>query len=131
MRDRRGSDVLFVVMGWVILAGGFLHAFGGWPPLSAALRAAGVDASIAAGLAVGWMFGSAAMVAMGLCVLVAARHLRSGDALAAQVGSCVGGAWLTFGIGASVYRFPNPHFLFFIVVGGLLVAASRLSGRPA
>jgi hypothetical protein len=62
-------------------ASSLAHAFGGWPPLARELAGHGVPGDLAGGMAVGWLFGSGAMAACGVLVLLARRELRRGVAL--------------------------------------------------
>jgi hypothetical protein len=109
-----------IVSGVLMFIGGFAHALAGWPALSAALDAQHVDSDLIAAIAIGWMFGSTAMLALGIIVLMGFRAVRRGVA-SSRIGPFVAGAaYLVFGTGALFYRFPNLHFLPFIVVGAIL-----------
>jgi len=120
------------VLGALLLVSAAAHAFAGWPPMARALRAAAVDANIIAALSIGWLFGSAAMAAFGVLVLFSARGNGEREPLARRVVAVVGLTYLLFGAAAFAYRFPNPHFLFFIGMGAALCAAGligRVSSR--
>ncbi len=117
-------EVTILVLGALIFAAGFAHAFGGWPPLSAELARSGVDPGIRGALGVGWMFGSASMWGFGLLVVACFFHLRRDVRLAKWVALIVGLVFLAFGGGAYLARDFNPHFLAFVAVGGLLTAAA-------
>lgn len=109
-----------VVSGILMIFGGFAHAVAGWPAMAAALAEQGIDPNLAGALAVGWSFGSIAMLSMGVTVLLSLRALRRGVRDAFGIAMTAGLAYVVFGLGAFAYRFPNPHFLFFIVVGIML-----------
>jgi hypothetical protein len=69
-------EFTILVLGLLIFAAGFAHAFAGWPPLAAELANSGVDAGVRGALAVGWTFGSASMHGFGVLVIVCFFHLR-------------------------------------------------------
>lgn len=115
------------VQRWSGFAGGALlvlsslaHAFLGWPPFRAALRAADVDARLAGALAVGWYFGSVAMLTFGVIVLRAAWKLSEDAESARGPVKPIAIAYLLFGFSAFLMRDFNPHFLVFILTGSLL-----------
>jgi hypothetical protein len=112
-----------LVCGLLVAASSLPHALAGWPALAAELRALSVGDELIGGLAVGWWFGSASFVAMGIAVLLAWRELVT-SALAWKVVATVGAALAIFGAGALAYRRGNPHFLGFLGVGVALVAAA-------
>lgn len=127
---RRIADAGLLVAGIAMIAAGIAHAFGGWPPLGSALAALGAARDLAGPLAVGWAFGSLAMVAFGAIVLLGRRDCRHGGAMGAAACRVVGVAYMVFGVGATVYRWPNPHFLGFIALGVLaLLPAARRPGH--
>ena len=128
MRRTLGSGGI-LVSGLLMVAGAFAHAFAGWPQLAGALREGGADPHLVVVLGIGWVFGSIAMVAMGLVAIVGFFAIRRGGPLARGPGLVVGATYLAFGIGAFIYRFPNPHFLFFIVLGLLLSVSLLASPR--
>ena len=105
------------------------HALLGWPPFASELRSAGLSPDLIAGLATGWYFGSAAMVALGLAVLVSARHLSSSRPAYLATLS-VGVVYLAFGAAASVARFPKPQPLMFLALG-LLITFAAISAQRA
>lgn len=97
------GKVLANVGGILMLASSVPHALLGWPASADKLLASGVDPDLVAGLAVGWYFGSAAMLAMGGVVLLAAIS----------------------------YRSFNPPLFSFAVIGALLLLSSVMArGAP-
>ena len=65
-------SILGLVAGLLLIASSAAHAFLGWPPFGAALAEAGIEGDIIGALAVGWYFGSTAMLVFGVIVLAAA-----------------------------------------------------------
>lgn len=114
--------VVIAVAGALMLLSSIAHTALGWPAMAEALRAAGAPADLAGALSVGWYFGGATMVASGLIVLTSALRLRRRDLSGILPVRIVGATWLLFGVAALVARDLNPHFLLFVVLGGLAVA---------
>lgn len=104
------------------------HGLLGWPALQGELEAAGVSAVLQQGLRIGWLFGSAAMVIMGLVGLLAARAMPRGNPLAWQVACVVGGAYAAFGVWALAASAGDPFFAVFIVPG-MALALGAWSSR--
>ena len=127
--------VAAVVSGILMILGGIAHGLAGWPAMAKALSEQGIDSDLAGALAVGWSFGSIAMLSMGVTVLLSLRALRRGVRDALGIALTAGLAYVVFGLGAFAYRFPNPHFLFFVAVGIVLclslVGCSRAAGCDA
>jgi hypothetical protein len=122
-----------IVGGLLIAASSFAHAFAGWPPLREALVATGVGADLLGALAAGWIFGSVAMLVLGLLAALDGARLRAGTATSLAAARLVGLAYLAFGLAAYVARDLNPHFLGFVALGLLvgLPALGPARRRPA
>ncbi len=115
----RTRAILGIVLGALVFASGFAHAFLGWPPLGEALAQAGLDSDTSRALRVGWNFGSAAMFAFGLIVAGNGMALlRGGDPPAAPVW-IVAAAFFFFGLGAFLRASRSAHFVAFMVIGVL------------
>lgn len=128
MRRRLGL-ALILVGGLGFLASAGAHALVGWPTFAAALAALRADPETTAGLAVGWTFGSSAMGTYGVLVLGGWNALRRGRAGGAAIVATIGASYFLFGAAALAYRFPQLHFVAFMVHGTLLVAGAWLA-RP-
>jgi hypothetical protein len=116
------------VRGFLIrLAGAFMvlsavaHAVAGWPPMRLRLERLGADADLVAGLAAGWYFGSVAMAAFGVIVLLAGWRLRRGDESGLAAVRVIAASYVLFGGIALLALGLNPFFLLFVATG--LVAA--------
>ena len=120
---RKARKAVGVIAGLMILISALAHAFLGWPAMAEALDdvitddAGAVD--LLGALAVGWYFGSMAMVVFALIVLRMA--LRDADTCA---GRFIAVGYLVFGLAAWLARDFNPHFLIFVAIGALLAAFS-------
>ena len=106
------------------------HALLGWPAMAQQLLASSVSPDIVAGLAVGWYFGSVAMVALGAVVLAAASHVAS-QTWAYRSAWFVGLAYIVFGLGAIVLRSGRPQFLSFVALGALIVGGALQARKAA
>src|SRR5687768_14107289 len=93
------------------------HGALGWPGLATALHQVNAPPDLVTGLAIGWYFGTATMVAFGLIVLVAGRRLWQGDKTAAAYVWPIAAVYLFFGLGALVATAFNPFFMLFVVTG--------------
>jgi hypothetical protein len=116
--------------GLSILLSSIPHALLGWPPAAARLQDAGVDADAIAGIAVGWYFGSVAMIALGAAALVSAPQVSTAR-WAWRVPLAIGLVYGSFGIAALALRSLRPQFVLFVASGALLVAGSLVGRRSA
>ena len=119
----RARSILGIVAGVLMIASAAAHSLLGWPQLRARLAQSQVPGDLAQGLAVGWHFGGAAMVAFACIVLwVFVRRLRA-RAAPLTPPAIISVLYLAFGGGALAVT-GDPFFLVFIVPGLLLAAAS-------
>jgi hypothetical protein len=120
------ATVLVAVAGLLMLLSACAHAFQGWPAMAEGLAAHPVDPEIAASLAVGWIWGSVCMAGLGALTLLCLPSLRRGERSARLATVVAGLTWLAFGFGALWWRWPNTHFLAFVVLGALAIAGALL-----
>ena len=120
MAERPRSDFAVLAGGILMLLASLAHSFVGGPALLEELAREGVNADNTAGMLVGWLFGGTAMGLLGILTIIGYRRLRRGDDGARSTLFAIGAFWILFGLGASLYRFPSPHFLGFLVIGGLV-----------
>lgn len=111
----RIRTALGIAGGVILVLSAVAHAFLGWPAMAAALAEVGAGADLVGALAVGWYFGSTAMLVFGLIVLRIA--LRAGERCAVRF---IAFGYLVFGVAAFLVRDLNPHFLLFIGTGLVL-----------
>jgi hypothetical protein len=117
------------VCGFLIAVAAIPHALLGWPGAAEDLRKLSASEDVVRGLAIGWWFGSASFVAMGIAVLLAWRELPA-NPRAWQIAFAIGAVLAVFGAGALAYSGGNPHFLGFLGLGAILaVAAWRARGE--
>lgn len=97
------------------------HSLMGWPEIQSQLTRVNASADLVLGLQVGWHFGGAAMVALGLIVLhLFYSRARRPDASMVPAWT-VAGLYLLFGGAALVVSGWDPFFLVFIVPGALVL----------
>jgi len=114
-----------LVGGWVggaiMVLSSAMHSFLGWKALGEQLAATTAPADLVRGLALGWHFAGAAMLAFGLIVCAAFGAALKGRAGSALPAALVGGLYVVFGIGAFVASGMNPFFATFVVPGLLVL----------
>lgn len=119
MTERRAGHYVVGLASVLIFLSAFAHALAGWPALRQALGAS-VDPDVLGAIGVGWHFGSVAMAAFGMLGLTSVWQARRGYVQARWVPITIGVAYVVFGGAAVLVRGAGPHFLTFIVLGGLL-----------
>ena len=117
--------------GAMIVVTAFLHGYVGGGQLLKELEAGGISADLRASVAIGWTAGSLCWAMLGGIVLLTAVRLRRGDGSLRGPGLAIGLLWLGFGLGALALRGLRPHFLIFIVMGALVIAALWALRDPA
>jgi hypothetical protein len=128
---RRAGTIALLATGVLLVASALAHAFLGWPPIRQALGEGGVDPELVLGLAVGWLYGSAAMLTFGVLTLMSWRAVRHGTINAARVMWPIAGMYLLFGAAAYLNTSFEPQFLGFIAIGALAAFAAYAVTRPA
>jgi hypothetical protein len=127
----RVKDVLGAIAGAILVLSSGAHSFLGWPSLRTALVAAQTPEDLLRGLAIGWHFAGASMLAFGVIVLaIFAARLRGND-LATWPAAVVAVLYVAFGVAALVASNFELFFLIFVVPGVMLAVASRLTPRAS
>lgn len=132
-RDRgarltRTRTVLGLIGGAMLVLSSAAHSLLGWKEMSAPLVAAHVPADLIQGLAFGWHFGGAAMLAFGCLVIALLVKRLRGEAVPAAPLAIVAALYIGFGVWALYASKLKPFYLVFIVPGVLLALAAP-SGR--
>lgn len=128
---RKSCEIAVLVTGLLIFIGGFAHSLLGWPAVAAGLTGASVDRSLMGGLFMEWNFAAGAMLVMGAVVILLYGDMRRSASASLRNGLLVGALYALFGVAGTIRRFPNPHFLVFLAVGGILTAALLLWRKAA
>lgn len=127
----RLRPILGLVAGVVLVVSSAMHSLMGWPGLHAALAAADTPPDLIAGLRIGWHFGGAMMLTLGLVSIWSfARRLR-GRAVSLHAVQAFAAAYALFGVYALLTGDLNPFFLIFVVPGVLLFVAASEPGVAA
>lgn len=126
MARRRAAEVLLAVASGFLLLSAAAHGFMGWPAVEESLEAR-IDREALDDVALGWIFGSVAMLAFGLLGFVGVGQALRGHGLDRWIPSVIGVAYVAFGVGALLYTHGNVYFLlFFCVPGALMLTAASL-----
>jgi hypothetical protein len=127
----RVRDVLGLIAGTILVLSSGAHSFLGWPALRAALVAARAPDDLIRGLAIGWHFGGASMLAFGVMVLAIFLGRLRGSELATWPAAVVAILYVAFGVAALVASNFELFFLIFVVPGSMLAVASRPTPRAS
>lgn len=111
------KSILVLAAGALMVLSSFAHGILGWPPLQSELRRAAAGEDLLGALAVGWYFGSVAMLTFGGIVLVSGLRLKRGDRSGVAPVRFIAVCYLLFGLAAFFSRNLNPHFLLFVFTG--------------
>jgi hypothetical protein len=122
---KKRSVVLGLVAGAMIVLNSGMHSLLGWMGLSRELAAAGLSSELMMGVFIGWHFGGAAMLTMGLIVVATFLRGRRGPVwlFPARI---IAAFHLTFGIAACLISGGEIFFLIVSVIPGALLAAASL-----
>lgn len=120
--------VVLRIAGAFMIVSAAAHGAGGGPQVRAEMAAAGAPADLIAGVTAGWHFGTAAMAAFGIILLVAATRLRRGDRSGMVPALAVAACYLVFGFAAFLLSGFKPFFLMFVATG--LLAGAPWIGLP-
>jgi len=123
------TTALGFLTGTLMLLSAVAHGLLGWPPFSGILAGAGLADNVIGALAVGWYFGSAAMLVFGGIVLRQAIRHHARKTIQAAPLWLIAVMYLAFGLIAFVARDFNPHFLLFVLTGLLVGLFNFLSSR--
>lgn len=115
---------LGVVTGALMALSALPHSLLGWPALASGLAASHAPADLVRGLAIGWYFGTVAIVAFGaIAVATFVRRLR-GRAASLVPARIVAVAYVAFGTWALSFSGFEPFFAIAFVLPGVLLAVA-------
>ena len=127
----RSRSILGLVVGVVLVVSSAMHSLMGWPALQAALVAADTPPDLIAGLRIGWHFGGAMVLTLGLVTLWSFAERLRGRAVSLRALQAFAAAYALFGVYALLTGDLNPFFLIFVVPGVLLFFAASEPGATA
>jgi hypothetical protein len=125
MNRRTVSEYLIGGTSVIVFLSSFAHAWPGWAGVRQALQGH-VEPPVISAIDIGWHFGSVSMATFGLLGLRSVALLRRGFAEARSTPLAIGTAYVLFGAGAMISTHLKPHFLFFVVLGALLLVGALL-----
>ena len=120
---KRAAPWMLLITGTLLILSALAHAFLGWRAIRGALIASHAPGDLTEAIGIGWLYGSAAMAAFGVIVLMVGASARAGDLSTVKIVFPIGITYLIFGTAAFLYSSLNPHFLGFIVLGLLATGA--------
>ena len=123
---KRARLVLGVVTGLILLASSAAHSILGWRSLAEQLANTNASSDLQAGLRIGWMFGGAAMVALGGVVIATFVGRLRGARLPLLPIAFIAVIYVAFGAWAIAASGGDLFFLgVFVVPGALLGIAAN------
>ena len=123
------TAVFGIVIAVLVFASALAHGIYGWSAVREALSTYAVHSDIMGALAVGWYFGSAAMLTFACVILRDAVRQLGRKSVDSGTLWIIALAYVLFGAIAFIAREFNPHFLLFIVTGILVGAFSFLCSK--
>lgn len=115
--------------GSLLLLSSVAHAFLGWPAVSTAIKDTNATAELTTDIAIGWLFGSVAMLAFGLIVLLFGVRLWQGKTADRRPVIVIAVCYFGFGLGAFFWTHFHPHFIGFMVIGFIVATAAVGPGK--
>lgn len=122
------KPILALIAGVFMLLSSLLHGLMGWPVVHGELAKVAAGAELVGVLGAGWLFGSAAMAALGAIVIVAALRLRRGDGSGVFALRFIALGYLVFGAAAFLAQGFEPFYLNFVATGALAGVPALGSG---
>lgn len=120
--------LLVLLIGLLFVLSSGAHGILGWRMVHQALLDARTPVDVIDTVRLGWHFGSVAMAAFGVIVLLAWNTMRGGGRplLPATV---VSAAYVLFGVGATIASGFSLHFVFLFALPGLILLVGLSSRR--
>jgi hypothetical protein len=116
--------ILGLLGGLALVASSALHGLAGWPAQRTALTGVGASPDLMEAMAMGWLFGSAMMLAGGLVALWAFTRLARRRPTSLVPVAIIGALYAAFGFGVALAYGFGGQLLVFLVPGLMLLAAS-------
>ena len=127
---QRSRDALGLLAGLMLIVSSGAHSILGWRSLRDELAAAHVPADLMLGLQIGWQFGGAAMLMLGVVFVIFRQRLR-GTNTPLLLAQAVAVTYLVFGAWALGASGGNLFFLVFLIPGAFLAMASLYRTQPS
>ena len=120
-------NALGFIGGGLILLNSAMHSFVGWPAISSEVAKTNAPADLVAGLAASWHFGGAAMLIIGITIVLQFVEVRRNPSASLRATQVAGFVYLVFGVG--VLALTREAFAWFFIVPGLVLAAASWGRR--
>ena len=127
----RSRDILGLIAAFMLIVSSAAHSILGWRGLRGELAAAHVPGDLMLGLQIGWQFGGAMMLTLGVVLLVMFRQRVRGERAPLLLAKAVAVAYLVFGAWALGASGGDPIFLVFLIPGAFLAMASMYRVQPS
>lgn len=127
----RSRDVLGLIGALMLIISSAAHSVLGWKGIHAELVAARVPADLMLGLQLGWQFGGAAMLTLGVVLVLIYRQRLRGEAASVMLARAVSMMYLVFGAWALGATGGELFPLVFLIPGAFLAMASMYRLSPA
>jgi hypothetical protein len=128
---QRSRDALGLLAGLMLIVSSGAHSILGWRGLHGELAAAHVPADLVLGLQIGWQFGGAAMLMLGVVLFVMFRQRLRGTNTPLLLAKAVAVTYLGFGAWALGASGGELFFLVFLIPGAFLAMASLYRTQPS
>jgi hypothetical protein len=127
---KRARVILGIVAGVMLLASSVAHTWLGWKSIAEQLARTNVPGDLQAGLHIGWAFGGAAMVILGIIVIATFVGLLRGAKPPLLPVAVIGVVYMAFGAWAIAESGGDLFFLgVFVIPGALLGIAANGQNR--
>jgi hypothetical protein len=127
----RSRDVLGLIGALMLIISSGAHSILGWKGIGGELAAAQVPADLMLGLQIGWQFGGAAMLTLGVVLILIYRQRLRGVAAPVILARAVAVMYLVFGAWAVGATGGEPFPLVFLIPGAFLAMGSMYRIQPS
>jgi hypothetical protein len=121
-------SALVLIAGVLMILSAAAHGAAGWPFMRGELTRLHAAPDLIDGIAAGWNFGTAAMIAFGVITVAGALRLRRQDPSGVAAVRVIAACYVVYGLAFFLLTQLTPFFLMFVATG-VLAGAPVL--RPA
>jgi hypothetical protein len=120
-------DVLGFIGGGLILLSSVAHTIGGSQTIGSEFAKTNAPADLVTALSAGWYYGGAAMLVIGVTIILQFLEVRRNPSASLRASQVAGLVYLAFGVGALAIT--REVFATFFIVPGLVLAAASWGRR--
>jgi hypothetical protein len=128
---QKSRDALGLLAGLMLVVSSGAHSILGWRGLRSELADTKVPAELMLGLQIGWQFGGAAMLMLGVVLFVTFSQRLRGTNTPLLLAKAVAVTYLVFGAWALGASGGDLFFLVFLIPGAFLAMASLYRTQPS